>query len=158
MGLHYCHALRYCHEWRHREQELYIIVMHGGTGTRSFSFLVLCSGLAAGDDGELDEPFLVALDHQWHHHCASYRLPSLKPNTDKNNGDMSSPSQFSLLRSVCSTSREGRMLKKKAEKEEDEQSVPAFSRDVRPFHVNADRMTAGQNGATFSDQSAVLIS
>lgn len=34
--------------------------------------------LAAGDDGELDQPFLVALNHQRHHHCPSYRLPSFE--------------------------------------------------------------------------------
>ena len=36
--------------------------------------------------------------------------------------------------------------------------IPLVSREVRPFHVSADFITAGQNGATFSDQSAVLIS
>jgi hypothetical protein len=36
--------------------------------------------------------------------------------------------------------------------------IPLVSREVRPFHVSADFITAGQNGATFSDQSAALIS
>lgn len=35
---------------------------------------------------------------------------------------------------------------------------PVLSRDVRPFHVKADRITAGQNGATCRVQSATLIS
>lgn len=41
---------------------------------------------------------------------------------------------------------------------EDGKIIPLLSREVKPFHVNADFITAGQNGATFSDQSAVLIS
>ena len=28
-------------------------------------------------------------------------------------------------------------------------SLPLRNSDVRPFHVNADRITAGQNGATY---------
>lgn len=35
---------------------------------------------------------------------------------------------------------------------------PLKSSDVRPFHVNAERSTAGQKGATFEDQSSTLIS
>lgn len=36
--------------------------------------------------------------------------------------------------------------------------IPLPSSDVKPFHVSTERMTAGQNGATLSDQSAVLMS
>ena len=37
-------------------------------------------------------------------------------------------------------------------------NIPLVRREVMPFHVSADFITAGQNGATFSDQSAVLTS
>lgn len=37
-------------------------------------------------------------------------------------------------------------------------SLPLRNKDVRPFHVNAERITAGQNGATYRDQSADLMS
>jgi len=37
-------------------------------------------------------------------------------------------------------------------------ALPLCSNDMNPFHVNAELITAGQNGATFSDQSAALIS
>jgi len=37
-------------------------------------------------------------------------------------------------------------------------SLPLRKSEVKPFHVNAERITAGQNGATKGDQSADLIS
>lgn len=37
-------------------------------------------------------------------------------------------------------------------------SLPVRSSDVKPFHVNAECITAGQNGATFWDQSSAFIS
>jgi len=37
-------------------------------------------------------------------------------------------------------------------------NIPARISEVTPFQVNAERITAGQNGATFSDQSAAFIS
>lgn len=36
--------------------------------------------------------------------------------------------------------------------------VPLRKSEVKPFHESADRITAGQNGATFWDQSAALMS
>jgi hypothetical protein len=37
-------------------------------------------------------------------------------------------------------------------------SLPLRKIEVKPFHVNAERITAGQNGATKGDQSADLMS
>lgn len=37
-------------------------------------------------------------------------------------------------------------------------SLPLRKSEVRPFHVNAERITAGQKGATKRDQSSDLMS
>ena len=36
--------------------------------------------------------------------------------------------------------------------------LPLLKSEVRPFHVKAERITAGQNGATKEDQSSDFIS
>jgi hypothetical protein len=40
-------------------------------------------GFAAGDDGEFDEALLVALNHERHHQCSLYRLPSFRSSKSK---------------------------------------------------------------------------
>lgn len=113
-------------------------------------FYVSRSRLSASNNGKLDEPLLISLDHQRHRQRSPYRLPSwdytrqIKKyifvkywrrwwrNAETSNGVTLESANLDYL--------------------------PLANREVIPFHDNADFITAGQNGATFWDQSSALIS
>ena len=95
--------------------------------------------LLASDDAKLNDTFLVPFDHQWHCQCPFYTLHTCVFPTPNN----LSSNLINIWNHEC---------------KQHCGNIPLRSRDTRPFHVNAVRITAGQKGATFSDQSAHLIS
>lgn len=93
-------------------------------------------GLPASNDSKLNDTFLESFDHQWHCQRSFYTLHTC------------------VFPAFLNTMNRYHNHNCKQQYE----NIPLRSKDTRPFQVNAVRITAGQKGATLSDQSAHLIS